>query len=136
MGRAINSSPYGIQCEVIKYNQWYSGSFYNGDICFVEKVPITSDGLALISNARSVGGIFMQYNKDVKFLPTSYSIVFEGTKVYDASHCSISRISKKNFDGVTGLRRLWLGGNFIDNIPGDAFKHLLYLTELNLGKKN
>lgn len=78
--------------------------------------------------------MYLNSNNDIYFLPVSVHESFPNIEHYAAERCSIQEISKKHFENLTELQKLWLDGNFITKIKSDTFEGLDKLADLNLGK--
>ena len=96
------------------------------------------DGINMtISNVdKTVQGLSFYTNKQIMFLPVNVADNFNNLVAYDASECSITKISRVNFVGLGRLRSLALVGNQIEKIYIETFEDLKNLEILWLCKNN
>jgi Leucine rich repeat len=107
--------------------------------CWMDKMTTidskeTTIGLTPWNRNETFEGLSFWTNKKIKFLPIQVSEKFPNLLGYQASHCSITEISKKNFEGLTKLKLLHLINNKIEKILSDTFEDLVELTNVTLGK--
>lgn len=76
----------------------------------------------------------LRNNRNIEFLPISPHQTFPNLMSYYAANCSIKEISKRNFEGLVHLRDVILEDNQIYFLLSDAFKELVSLLYLYLGK--
>ena len=103
--------------------------------CFMqEKTSISSADYRIDTKDTRIAGLSFRSNKKIKFLPVQISRAFPNLLVLSARICSISEVSKENFEGLKYLRFLYLDGNQIVKILADTFEDLESLEKVGLGK--
>lgn len=100
--------------------------------CFINETSVINSDDFKISSDSNATGIYMNDNPKIMFLPLELSKAFPNLMVVDATFCSISKISKENFEGLTNLRRLWLRDNAIEELQSGTFNDLVSLIDLDL----
>lgn len=83
----------------------------------------------------SVSGLFFGGNRQIKFLPTHIDENFPSLVAYYVGECSITSVSKDDFEGLSLLKALWLSGNEIEKINDDTFDEVKSLQWLGLSEK-
>jgi Leucine-rich repeat (LRR) protein len=86
------------------------------------------------TNDPSTGGLWFNDNKEISYLPICVNESFTNLLAYSAYGCSLTKITKINFQGLSKLAYLELGGNQIETINSDTFKDLASLEYLWLSK--
>jgi Leucine rich repeat len=128
---------YGDQlsCETIgKINR---DDFHKDlETCYMEeKTSIPKTGVKFSDTREdSIQGLIFNSNKNIFYLPERTGKKFVSLLFYEAVDCSISSISKVNFDGLKNLKRLNLERNTIQKISSDTFSELARLEILILSK--
>lgn len=103
--------------------------------CKIEDSTVIESAQVSISSQRdeTVTSIELNGNKNIQFLPSRVDTNFPNLEFYIANDCSISTISKDNFQNLSQLKVLFLQQNQIEEIPLNAFDDLGNLVGLNLG---
>lgn len=96
---------------------------------------IDSPGVLISSSAdASIGALYLEYNRKVKFLPENPAESFPDLVVYNAGYCSIETITKENFKGLSKIIKIFLQSNKITKVPNDVFEDLSVMEGLWLGE--
>lgn len=74
-------------------------------------------------------------NKKIRFLPIKVARTFSNLLAYFADSCSLTEISKDNFENLVNLTTLSLRENQTERIASDTFEDLKSLRGLYLGDK-
>lgn len=116
----------------------FSWFFGKDKTCFVnERTSIESDDTRLaIQDDETITGFWPQENKKIKFLPIEIYKSFPNLNALDAVGCSISVISKKNFEKLDKLTGLFLDRNHIATVYSDTFEDLTSLKRLSFSKSH
>lgn len=64
----------------------------------------------------------------------SPDFLITSARYLEASKCSIKRIAKENFEGLSKVRILYLSHNLIETIDDDTFDHLRAVERIHLGE--
>lgn len=100
--------------------------------CYMDvQTTIDSKGYSINERlANATYGLYMNYNKDIVYLPESVPDVFPYLLAYSAANCAIEEIYKENFDGLEHVKFLNLAGNKIEEIVSNTFRSLVSLERL------
>lgn len=85
-------------------------------------------------NETDIDAVNFNMNKKIEFLPIRVHETFPHLRIYLANRCSLTEISKKNFEGLTELTDILLGGNKIEVLHSDTFEGLVKLEYLDFCK--
>lgn len=96
---------------------------------------INSTGVTIAPRDETIKGLTMYNNQKIHFLPEKLNETFPNLSTYLASACSITEISKMNFENLDKLRFLSLHSNHIEKIARNTFEDLKSLEVLYLRKK-
>lgn len=120
-----------LTCDFVK--KYFTRTDYEIGCAFNGSTVIDSDNYE-ISNAKNetVLSMSLENNKNVAFLPIRVFRSFPNLKIYSATSCSISKISKEHFGGLFNLSEISLMDNQIVVINSDTFQELPLLYKLNL----
>lgn len=100
----------------------------------MESTEINSNDFLITSpRDETVKGFYAANNKNLRSLPKNLG-VFPNLIVLDAEACSITKISKESFEGLSKLILLLLRGNQIEEIEGDTFEHIPAVQLITLGE--
>jgi len=123
-----------VECE--KFESYDFHHIGAQETCYMNKTTSIDSPDTTISSARDtrVGGIEMDRNKQIQFLPVEIYKSFPNLVVLWADSCSIKAITKDNFKNLEQLRLIGMSFNLITTIPSDAFKGLESLERLYLGE--
>lgn len=126
---AENSSDGKVSCHIGNFH-W---SFFKRSLKVCEiKNAIAADDVVIESpRDLSVQGISIRNDKEVKFLPENFAVIFPELLAIDVRNCAVQIIDGA-FTNLRKLRRLTLPGNEIAIIVNDAFVDLESLEFLNL----
>lgn len=131
----INEAALTVRCETARTTLWPEVGFVSA--CFM-RTTTTIDAPGYIIDPEHLPllkAVTFYTNKKIHFLPVEMSQAFTDLVVISASECSIRSIFKKNFEGLTSLKYLWLAHNQIVAVPSDAFDDLEALVQLSLGEE-
>lgn len=105
--------------------------------CHMEKTTKINLTGVTISSKRddSVKVITFSGNRQIFFLPIRVHEKLPSLVDIYADRCSISVITKINFEGLSQLESLFLNSNKIKRINGDTFEGLTKLREIFLSMK-
>lgn len=78
--------------------------------------------------------IFIEYQRNMEFLPVSVHRTFPILKVYSVIHTPVRKISKKNFEKLHKLEKLRLQNNYIEAIQSNTFNDLISLQVVEISK--
>jgi Leucine rich repeat len=126
-----------VACEDVQSkSHTVEPTFLEVKICFMDKISSIATTGVTFPDTRddSIQGLILSENKNIFYLPERTGTKFVSLLFYEANYCSISDISKENFDGFKNLKRLELKRNTIEKISSDTFKELTRLIILDLGK--
>lgn len=121
-----------VSCETIE------GKIWNDELgtlktCQMKKeTAIDRPGTRISMKDLTVLGINFRSNKKINFLPIEIGDSFSHLVGYFAYNCSITRIVKINFKGLSELKLLSLSFNQIKKISSDTFDDLTDLEVLFL----
>lgn len=126
-----------LSCETIGDENWDDGdSVGTLRTCYMNgTTSINKPNVTISVRDKSIGGLDINYNKNVLFLPNGVAEKFPNLLGYSVSDCPIKEVSKENFEHLSKLKGLWLHDNQIEKIASDTFKDLINLEQLWLGKK-
>lgn len=99
-----------------------------------ETTSINSTGVTVSTSDDSIGALDFEWNKKIFYLPEYLGEKFPNIVVYHAPGCSIKKVSRTNFIGLSRLRVLHLNYNQIEMIKKDTFDDLIALDYLDLRK--
>lgn len=118
-----------VECENVER----FGSGYN---CIMKATTeITSDDTKITDGRNmSITTIEFSGNRKIFFLPIDIHEKIPNLLSIYAQRCSISSISKKNFNKLSELKNLNLCENRIEKIESDTFEDLLNLRSVHLCK--
>lgn len=108
----------------------------NAKTCYMDtKTKIGSRGFR-ISSQRSdaVKELVFTNNTNIYYLPNNAAGKFPEMTEYKAGDCSIKKISKLNFKGLTKLKQLFLNNNQLRTIESETFEDLINLEQVFLCK--
>lgn len=80
----------------------------------------------------NVTTILFAQNKQIHHLPVSLGNTYPNLKFFDAGHCSVREVSRRNFEKLGNLIWLDLRENQIESLRGNTFKDLTALETLIL----
>lgn len=124
-----------IRCEKKENYNWHIVG--SAKACFMNSATtINSTGLTITPRDETIGGLHLQSNQKVRFLPEKVSETFPNFLAYYAYGCSLTEVSKIHFENLVKLRVLQLSGNQIEKIPSNTFEDLKSLEYLDLSKKH
>lgn len=104
--------------------------------CFMQTVTaITSPGFSITPKDDTIEGLRIDGNKKIHFLPEKVAEKFPKLLAYFANRCSVTEISKSNFEVLVKLRILLLSFNQIEKIYSNTFEDLKSLEYIQLSKK-
>lgn len=101
---------------------------------FFKTISIGEPNVTFSTVSEDYRGIDLSFNKLIYFLPIELNRTFPDLVYYQASYCSISKVSPENFQGLDKLLELHLFDNKIERIEPETFKDLISLDSLNLSK--
>lgn len=132
--KAFTATAQNVVCEKIEINHWpHAGSTKT---CTLKEVTIDQlDARINSSIDEAMVGLDFHSNKKVFYLPIDVHEIFPGLQVYSASHCSIKKITRRNFMQLKKMKVIWLTGNQIERISSDAFDDLTAMVELQMSEK-
>jgi Leucine-rich repeat (LRR) protein len=117
----------------VNENWWPVGGVKTCEMRNSTSIP--GDGYKVYPRDESITGLDFDDNNKISFLPIKVHETFPNLLLYTASKCSLTKITKKNFEGLSKLKGLWLGTNQITTINDDTFEDLVSLKRLYLSKK-
>lgn len=125
----VETTETGISCETIGEGRYRK-------CCFLKETTQITTANDSFTGARdhSVQEINFAYNKKIFFLPIRVSDKFPELRAYDAHQCSLTTISKQNFEKMENLKYLSLEGNQITTIFSETFEDLVKLNYLSIRK--
>lgn len=100
-----------------------------------ETTSIYSEGVTILQKDATMTALYFRGNENIRFLPVQVSDSFPNLLEYDASWCSVTKISKSNFERMNLLKLLHLYDNEISIINSNTFEDLTTLETLTLCKK-
>ena len=83
---------------------------------------------------RTVKGLLLEDNQNVKFLPVRVYEKFPSLVGLSAFDCKIKIITKANFEKLDKLKEIHMHGNLIEKISSDTFEDLISLEQIFLGE--
>lgn len=125
-----------IPCERFGNHSFYwTSSFHSLEKCFMDKTTtIVEENVKISPRDEFVLGFLLDENKNIFHLPIDVAESFPNLQGFDAYNCSIKEFSKRNFEGLSKLKTLYLGYNQIETIPMDSLIDLIELEFFSLGK--
>jgi Leucine-rich repeat (LRR) protein len=136
IGLFENISAKEISCEKVGDYEWLDPAFGTFKTCQMQNTTVIDEKDVKISpRDESINGLLFKWNSKIELLPIAVDQTFPNLFVYDCQDCAVKTISKENFAGLTKLKYLNLGYNYIENVNGDYFKDLVSLEKLYLRKK-
>lgn len=128
-----------VKCEhFIDVGYWWrsSDSTVSLNTCLMDvKTKIYEANATVSTQDETVGALSLSFNKKIFHLPIDVAESFPNLQVFYAARCSITKISKSNFKGLSKLRRLDLYHNQIETIPSDTFSDCIELERFGLGNR-
>jgi Leucine-rich repeat (LRR) protein len=126
-----------IACEIIENGGWTAQGLGWVKTCWMSKTERIDKQDVKISSERDelVQALQFHDSKSIFYLPINVDEKFPNLVVYYAGSCSIKKISKQNFIGLSSLKVLILEQNQIEQIPSETFNDLISLERLWLSKK-
>lgn len=121
------SSSEEIDCENIKnHYKW-------GQTCIMyQTTEINFDDVELFLEDVSMRGINFHNNRKINYLPVKVDRNFPNLLGYFASFCSLTSVSKLNFQGLIQLTWLSLSNNQIASVANNTFEDLIMIESLYL----
>lgn len=118
-----------IPCKIITDTR-------NGRWCNMDGKTSIDEYEATISDPRdeTVTGITFDYNRRITFLPIDVHMKMPKLVYFYARNCSVSQISKANFNRMSFLEYLLLDANQIEMIKGETFEDLVNIHWISLSK--
>lgn len=97
---------------------------------------VINDTNSVIAELRDeeVQGITFDYNRKIEHLPYKIYMQLPHLVKYWARSCSITQISKQNFEKLNRLRNIMLSDNKIQKISGNTFHGLESLMNVILSE--
>lgn len=125
----IESAATSISCESISPRRYRK-------CCFMNNATTIDTTNSSFSGSRddSVREINCSRNKKIFFLPIRVTDKYPDLRSYEAAECSLTTITKENFERMTNLKYLDLIGNQIETIFSNTFEDLLSLNYLRIGR--
>lgn len=99
-----------------------------------ESTAIKSEDVVLKHSNTAVMEIISMDNKNIEYLPIRVYESFPYLSNYNAAHCAIKKLSRKNFYKLSNLVTLYLNQNKITRIEDNTFDDLVKLETLSLSK--
>lgn len=126
-----------VKCESVLNRNFSSGGVENTLSCLMNKTTVIDSIGFTISTPRNetIGALEMNNNSKIRFLPEEVGEQFPNLLAYYAFSCSLTEVSKINFQSLFNLKVLVLNSNKIENIAVNTFEDLKSLVVLNLGKQ-
>lgn len=110
------------------------GNFRTLRICFIEGQSVLSpDSTIKQYPVGSAKGLYINSNKDIKFVPANIAAIFPNLISLQIYKCAITAIGDQ-FKGLLSLDQLYLGFNDIETIAEDAFVDNANIEELNMSE--
>lgn len=131
MVRHINANE--IECEKKKNYDYGWARVESAKTCLMLAVTLIGyRGFEISPRDDLIGGLQMQGNKKIHYLPEKVAETFPNLLIYYAQGCSLKEVSKVNFENLIKLRMLILNWNRIEMICSDTFEDLKSLEHLEL----
>jgi maleate cis-trans isomerase len=113
-----------VTCEKIaKNNLWEKGERKTGFMDLTTE--ITAEGFTIAGlKDEDLKTLTFATNKKIMYLPDSPVEVYPNLELYGVGHCSVLKISCKNFRGLKKLKFLDLNKNNIEVVSSNTFKGL------------
>lgn len=122
-----------VKCDKIDSNYDWYGINGTTNMCFMDKwTSIDAPDVTFSILNDSIGGLILDYNKKIHYLPNLVGENFLNFMCNSAFCCSIKEISSRNFQKMYNLKRLDLNTNEIKKISSETFNDLKNLEELYL----
>lgn len=103
--------------------------------CFMKNITsIDSPGCIISPRAETIGALYFDKNKKIRFLPDKAANAFPNLLFYSAWQCSLTEVFKSNFERLSNLTELSLHSNQIEKNSSDTFEDLTSLWNLILCK--
>lgn len=99
-----------------------------------QTTKISDPTVKLSHKDSSITGLLFNKNKNIFYLPVFVNEKLPNLFSYSAQACSLTEITKLNFNGLKKLKALWLPNNQIKKITSDTFEDLSSLELLYLRK--
>lgn len=108
----------------------------SSEFCFMTENTVINDTNSVIAELRDeeVQGITFDYNRKIEHLPYKIYMQLPHLVKYWARSCSITQISKQNFEKLNRLRNIMLSDNKIQKISGNTFHGLESLMNVILSE--
>lgn len=119
-----------VSCDYVRFE------YETGLTCSMSRIAFINTTGVTISASRneSIMALTLILNNKIKYLPENIVEKFPNLDIYFAKFCSLTSISKRNFNGLSVLTKISLKDNKIEKIPSDTFEDLKNLKSLDLGK--
>lgn len=128
---SVQASNNIIACEKIDKIHWIH--IYKQKVCIMQQgTTIDSDDSIIQQTDSSISALWINSGKNIWFLPVRVAETYPNLIGYAANSCSVTKISKKNFEGLEKVKALWLTSNQIEKIPSDTFDDLISLEFVDL----
>lgn len=103
--------------------------------CFLADVTaIDSPGFEIAERNEQIYALYFESNTKIHFLPVKVHEKFPNLLLFTSSSCSLTEISKPNFEKMAQLEFLYLESNKIEKIVSNTFEDLTALKEIDLSK--
>lgn len=127
LGYKVNA----LSCEEIK------GCYLSKECCHMNvNTRIDSVDLTVSPRDDNITTILFAQNKQIHLLPVSLGNSYPNLRFFDAGHCSVREVSRKNFEKLENLIWLDLRENQIESLRSDTFKDLPVLETLILSTQS
>lgn len=126
---SLNDKVDALSCEEVK------ACYLSQRCCHLNgNVRIDSADSTLSPKDEHVTTILLAQNKRIHHLPVALGNSYPNLKFYDAGHCGVREISRRNFEELEFLVWLDLRQNQIETLRSSTFKDLSALETLILSK--
>jgi hypothetical protein len=120
-----------IFCEGKSNEKWLN--FDNLTTCKLNDTTVINDPFTTFSEFDvSVNLLWFMENKNIFHLPVELAEKLPNLIVYAAAGCSLKKVTKKHFEGLTKLTGLYLGFNQLKVIHDSTFEDIKMLEFLDL----
>jgi hypothetical protein len=120
-----------VFCEGKSNEKWLN--FDNLTTCKLNESTVIDDPFTTFSELDvSVNLLWFMENKNIFHLPIEVAEKFPNLNVYAAAGCSLKKVYKKHFQGLTELKGLYLGFNQLKVIYDNTFEDTKLLEFLDL----
>lgn len=129
---ATQTTAREVACEKIENRSWFDTLKRT---CFMNQgTVIDTPDTMIIPFDQSVLGLWLNNNKNIKFLPRKIHQSFPDLVGFSAYSCSLTTIEKENFVNLTKLKYLDLRENRLTKLHDNLFEDLAALEVLWLGE--